>query len=409
MMRDLFIYTLFDKQGRPRCTGVKVGNDIKIYELFRPGDRKTIATINKHRKLIRALIINANQKCRVIISDFKSHISAFDLPLELQQYNIYDLHLPDFSCSDSVHKDIEIVKKVLYKMSNSRISEYQKIYANAAVVYQDLQNRGLKNNYNDVFPIWSQKTFSGRSKTTGFNIQGYTEPFQILPPNVDDKSVLIHFDWICADIRVASLLSGDVELQNSFVSSDPYTYMMKIINSNSTQQITRDECKIFLLKAINSMEFDNIALTSIYPTLGDWIIKSGVTIDQVGGYLETILGRRFRMAHVKSAKNGRLAVLNGAMQGSVANGMQNVVRRVWEKLRNRIVAEIHDSLIVSSAPTNQEIKSTIDTVTKIMLYPFDGLLPSNPSFPLKVSIGKKWRKWKLFAIYRHSGVEYVKV
>lgn len=403
-MRDLYIYTLFESGGRPRCTGVKAGDTIQIYELFRPGARKTISTINQHKALIRDLILKAHRKCRVIISDFKSHIAAFNLPLELREYNVYDVHLPDFLPSDSSTKDVEIIKKVLHKMSNSRIKDYQKVFANAAVVYQDLQNRGLLNNYTEVSPIWSQKTFSGRSKTTGFNIQGFTEPHKVLPPGANERSVLIHFDWICADIRAASLLSGDNRLQDSFVDSDPYTYMMNIINRDAPKPITRSECKIFLLKSINSMDFSSIALTKIYRTLGEWIARSSKITRQPGGYLETLLGRRFRRVHARN----ELAVLNGAMQGSVAHGMQNVVRRVWEKLGHKIVTEIHDSLIVSSPPENNEIKATISAVAKIMLYPFEGLLSENPAFPLKVSIGKKWRQWKLFATYRQSGIEYAK-
>jgi hypothetical protein len=405
-MSDLYVFTIFESDGgRPRCTGVKAGDKIKIYDLFRPGARKIIGTINQHINIIRSLFIRANNKGhRIVTSDFKNHLAAFGLPLELRPYNVYDLHLPDVRPTDTATKDADLIRRVLDKISNYQVKEYQKVLANAAVVYQDLQTRGLSNNYVPVWSVWSQKTFSGRSKTTGFNIQGFVDQHLVLPPGVSDRNVLIHFDWVCADIRVASLLSGDTKLQGAFDNSDPYTYMMELINAQAREPISRDECKIFLLKSINSMDFTSIALTKIYEGLGSWIGRCQKLTREPGGFLETLLGRRFRVAHAKN----ELAVLNGAMQGSVSHGMQNVLRRVWEKIPYRLITEIHDSLVVCSPPDPAEVRATIATVAPIMLYPFAGLLPDNPVFPLKVSIGKKWRKWKLLAVYRHNRVEYVK-
>jgi hypothetical protein len=404
-MSDLYIYTIFEKDGgRPRCTGIKAGDRVQIYDLYRPGARKLIGVINQHKALIRDLIVKASHKgLRIVTSDFKNHIRAFELPLERRVYNVYDLHMPDFKPLDSPTRDAELLKKLLEKMSKHRLKDYHKVYANAAVVYQDLENRGLINNFEQVKPIWSQKTFAGRSKTTGFNVQGFTDHHRLMPPGAGDKDVLVHFDWISADIRVASILSGDKTLQEAFDASDPYVYMMEHINAQSHNKINRDECKVLLLKAINSMDFTSVAF-QIYPVLGEWINRCRKQTADNGGCLETILGRRFRMAHAKN----QLAVLNGAMQGSVAHGMQNILRRVWERMGNRIVADVHDSLVVSSPPEPNEVRATIAVVAPLMLRPFEGLLPDNPAFPLKVRFGKKWRKWKMVAIYRQSGVEYVK-
>lgn len=405
-MSDLYVYTLFEKDGgKPRCTGIKAGNRIQTYEFFRPGAKKTIASIRQHKELIRDLILKANNlNHRIITSDFKGHLIAFGLPLDVRPYNVYDLHLPDIGPQESSAKDIEFIRCVLEKMATTKVKDYHKVYANAAVVYQDLQNRGLENNYQAVFPVWSQKTFSGRSKTTVFSIQGFTDEHLVFPPGVGDKNVLIHFDWICADIRAASLLSGDQRLQEAFEKSDPYVYMMERINAESSTPIDRDECKIFLLKSINSMDFGSVALTKIYPELGEWIVRCKHEMDRKGGYLETLLGRRFRVARAKN----QLAVLNGAMQGSVAHAMQNVLRKTWERIGNRVVADVHDSMVVCAPNESNEIMATVGAIAPLMLYPFEGLLPDNPSFPVKVSIGRRWRKWKLFATYRASGVEYAK-
>lgn len=405
-MKNLYLFTLFDADGgRPRCSGVLAGEQVQIFDLYRPGARKPITVIDDNKDKIKQLVLKASSRgINVVTNDFKNHLRAFDLPLDLRTYNVYDLAiLPDVKPTDSLAKDTELLKKILERMSKTKIKEWNKLYANAAVVYQDLENRGIWNNFNMEKPIWSQKVYSGRSKTMGFNIQGFTEPHQVLPPGSTEKDVLLHFDWISADIRVAALLSGDRRLEEAFENSDPYTFMMREVNERAPKPLDRDECKLFLLQSINSMDFTSIALTQIYPQLGEWIGRCKKVTAEDGGYLETIMGRRFKVANAKNA----LAVLNGVQQGSVAHAMQNVIRRVWERLGHRLVMEGHDSLVVSCPPDRSEVKATMMAVGQIMLYPFDGLLPDNPSFPLKVSIGKKWRQWKLGAVFRKSGVEYV--
>ncbi len=411
-MKNLYLFTIFESDGgKPRCTGVLAGEQVQIFDFYRPGSRTPIRTIKDNKATVAGLITKASAKnINIVTNDFKSHVKAFGLPHRVSRsdggpyYNVYDLAmLPDIKPTESLSKDTEIIKKVLERMAKTKVKEWNRIFANAGVVYQALEDRGLWSNYVEEKPIWSQKVFSGRSKTSMFNIQGFKEPYYIIQPGASDKEVILHFDWISADIRVAALLSGDQRLENAFISSDPYTYMMAEVNANSTKTLGREECKRFLLQSINSMDFTSIALTSIYPQLGEWIGRCKKATSEDGGYLETIMGRRFRVAHAKNA----LAVLNGVQQGSVAHAMQNVIRRVWERFGSRLLMEGHDSLVVSS-PANEEAMATLQAVSQIMLYPFEGLLLSNPAFPLKVSIGKKWRKWKLRAIVRPTGIQYVR-
>lgn len=404
-MKNLYLFTIFESDGgRPRCSGIMVGDMVQIYDLYRPGTRKLIAEIDDNKEVIKKLVLGALQKgANVVTSDFKNHIRAFDLPIDNRSYNVYDLALPDVRPADSLAKDTESLKQILEKLVKQKLKEWHKVYANAAVVYQDLENRGIWNNYALEKPIWSQKVFSGRSKTSGFSIQGFTEPHYVIQPGAGDRDVVLHFDWISADIRIAALLSGDTRLEQAFLTSDPYTFMMGEINANSTRQLTREECKIFLLQSINSMDLSSVALTTIYPQLGEWISRCQRVVSE-GGALETILGRRFKLAYATSDR----AVLNGVQQGSVAHAMQHTIKRVWERFGSRLLMEGHDSLVVSSPPDESEARATMQAVAQIMLYPFEGLIPSNPAFPLKVSIGNRWRKWKLRAIYRPSGVEYVR-
>lgn len=408
-MKNLYLFTIFATDGKPSCTSILIGDKntaataaVQIFDLYRPGARKPISVIDDNKQRIKDLILHASAKgAKIIINDFKHHIKAFDLPLSLQPYNVYDIGfgvLDRVRPSDSISKDREAIELIIRRIAKDKEGQlWQKVYANAAVVYQDLENRGIWNNYTLEKPIWSQKVYSGRSKTLGFNIQGFIEPHYIIQPGAADKELLLHFDWISADIRAAALLSRDQRLEAAFVNSDPYEFMV-----SKTGQ-PREQCKILLLKAINSMDLSNTLLSDIYPQLWEWIRRCKHITSQEGGFLETLLERRFKVANAKND----LAVINGAQQGSVAHAMQHTIRRVWERFGHRLIMEGHDSLVVSSPPSDSEFHATIRAVSKLMLNPFEGLLESNPTFPLKVNMGKKWKKWKLIATVRGDGIKYV--
>lgn len=394
-MSCLYVYALYNKNSKPCCVGIKDGDNVKVCELYRPGAGKTIKHIETSIKILRKIILKANDDDRCIVtSDFKSLLVALDMPLDARKYNVYDLHLPDIPTSNP-SKDKKVIKQVLEKIAKSQPKPYQNIIAEAAVVYQDLENNGISINHMPMYPKWSLKTFSGRSKTTGFNLQGMHEEFHVTPDHENETDILIHFDWICADIRVASYMSGDNMLYEAFEKSDPYKLMMDFVNSDSTDKITREESKIYLLKSINSMDVNSVALTKVYPDMGKWINNCKRLIGE-GKPLETMLNRKFKLARAKN----ELAVLNGIMQGSVAHAMQRTIRRIWEKLPTKLVGEIHDCLVMSSSPDQKEIKSIIEIVAPIMMHPFEGIIEDNPRFPLNVSIGKKWKKLKPYKTYR---------
>lgn len=398
-MTDLYIYTLFDpKSGKPRCTGIKDGHVVKVCDLFRPGAGKTIQRIDKTKKLIQQILIKANiDNRRIILSDFKAHIKHFDLPRDKRIYNVYDMHLPDIAPTNSKNKDELIIKRILDKLSSRVVSQYNNVLANAAVVYQYLEEQGISINSMPEYPKWSQKTFSGRSKSFGYNIQGLADDYHVTSTSGKECDVLIMFDWICADIRAASLMSDDPLLVDAFKLSDPYTVLMDILNKTSNNQITRAESKRYLLKSINSMDCASVALKDVYPQLGQWIRRCRSMISE-GKPLKTLMGRLFRPAHSKN----ELAVLNGVMQGSVAHAMQIVMRKVWEKLPNNIICEIHDCLIISSPPDPKQIKALINIIVPIMTQPFEGHLTINPYFPINVHIGSKWKQWKLYKTFREE-------
>lgn len=401
-MSPLCVYTIFDERtDKPRHTSILDNGKYIHIELFKgKGSGKPIGDIFSKIKKISKLIEKSEQIKPVVISDYKKHIEQFGLNIPSRRVNVYDVHLPNIKYDDDEDNNKKAAEKILSKMNQSNLLEYRNILANASIVYNYIEKRGIEIGYVPYFPKWSLNTYSGRSKSTSTNIQGWSGHDLIRPPGFGENDMLIHFDWICADIRIASILSGDNTLHQSFTDSDPYQKMLEIVGD---EEMTRDQCKLYLLRSINSMDLDSVVFRDIYPNMGRWI-KSCKDKVESGRSVRSILGRRYSLVEAKNS----FAVLNGVMQGSVAHAMQSVLRRVWEQLPKRIVAEIHDSLIMASGSSSSEMKSVINIVSDIMFQPFYGVLDANPKFPVKVSVGRKWRNWRTIMIKRESGTEYFK-
>ena len=224
-------------------------------------------------------------------------------------------------------------------------------------------------------------------------IQGAVQSDQITNPSGHFNDGFLHFDWRGADIRIAALLSGDESLLELSEKHDPYQTVADRLNSGASDGVSRDECKIALLKAINSMN-TGLLILDLFPRLRSWIIESRRKLD-AGKPLYSILNRKFIQLPGKKP----LSVFNATMQGSIAHAMQLSIRRVWEHIGERLLAEVHDSIVVTCDPTKTSMKSTIELVTGIMCRPFDGILDSNPVFPVRVSVGEAWRKWDEYKVF----------
>lgn len=383
----------------PRIISILIKGNTKHFDLYRDGSEKTVKHIKKDLAGIRELILKANDKSiPILCQDFRDLIKAVDLPIDFRDYNVYDQHMQRIESNNCITTDKETNEKILEELNALKYKSYQKILANSSVVYADMESNGLCYNYVKVFPKWSQKTYTGRSKSLDFNIQGLSTNDYVYSAFGQEGDMLLHFDWVCADIRVASIMSHDELLIESFKDSDPYSHLASLLNkankvsdSGELIKFTRDECKLVLLKAINSLDFNSIVFEGAYPKLGNWIYK----LSQRDS-MTSILGRTFK---IESDKN-ELSVFNGVMQGSVAHAMQIVMRRLWEAMGSKLVCDIHDSIVVSCKNDPNDIKCTIKQVVDVMLRPFEGFIEGDHVFPVKVSIGKKWK------VYNHYKTIY---
>lgn len=375
MKPSIVLISDFNDYGEILTTTIIKGTTSKKISVYDRSANLTIEKALQTSERIKEIFLKAYHDGIVIAcNDFKSHIKALDLPLTLPD-TIYQINdVTDITSSDII------------------LHKYQNITAKACIVYQFMENNGLYRNYEHVNPIYDCNTFSGRSRSKSFNIQGYTDHDQIRTIFAHENDVILWFDWVSADIRVAAELSQDEELKNSFMHSDPYEYMTNKLNDEiENGQISREECKDFLLKAINSLNMDNELLHAVYPKLTSWLRKLFVTPEH-NFSLTTLLGRKF---DINNSKN-KLAVINGSMQGSVVHAMQNVLVKLYDRIPNNIICEVHDSIAINCRNNSSDIKSMIDIVKDSMLYPLD----NGMCFPFKVSVGKVWRKWKYLKTIR---------
>lgn len=386
----LCVHTFFDKNGQPLATGLLGENGkVEVLPLYIAGTGVTIYDIRRTVMNIRNLILKVVKTDGVVItSDFKDYLAPFDLPLAVDKYNVYDVFLPKLP----MPRDMDHVKKLLHKvmpaLGKAKPMEWQKIAANAAVVYQSMENRGVLVGMMPRLSRWSQRTFTGRSKTLGFNVQGANAEYEITNPAGSPDDCQIHFDWRAADIRVASILSKDADLDEMSINGDPYLAMQELIGD-----VSRDECKIGLLSAINAMRADNPIL-DMFPKLRDWISSCSLELEN-GRPLRSVLNRAFW----PGPKVKKRAPFNATMQGSIAHAMQLSIRRVWEELDDSLLAEIHDSLVVTCRSDPDVVRDVISRVVDIMKKPFHGILDDDPIFPVRVSLSKRWKKWEELKVF----------
>lgn len=400
-MASLCICTLFDTKDRPLVAGIFLPDCgvLKIFPLLARGAQTSLYQVEMNKLYLSEIVQQAAMNNRTIVTtDFKRHLGYLDLPLEPAiQYNAYDLCWNAVVKIHDLDKLAPAVENILRRMAAARLHKWQLVLASAAPVYQSLENAGIMVGNMLHRPRWTQQTFSGRSKTTVFNAQGLDDSLEIMNPRGTETDYFVYFDWISADMNVAARLSGDEALIESFAQSDPYSAMRSMVG----EELSRDECKLLLLKTVNSLQFESEVATSMFPKLGNWMRSVQTKIER-DRCTETVLGRRF---HLDKARN-ELALINGMLQGSVAHGMQIAVRRVWERYSTNLLLEVHDSMALSCP--DYAVKGLIRGVSEIMVQPFAGMI-DDWYFPTRVSIGKAYKKWKPIRIYRAGGVEKIDV
>jgi len=371
----LYVVTSFDHRREvplPLETTIITKKSSKTLPLYKKGTGLSIFAIEQNKRSIKELIDNYQKE--IYINNYKAHLSGFGLNnTSAKIYNFFPL-------AEKEHK--ELLKSSIKEMMTSENESWRKISSKASNVYEYLERRGIKLGTRSMYPRYDQTTYSGRSRTRGFNIQGATEndPINSMDEN---KNIFIHLDWVAADLRIVSLLCKDERLNDSYRVSDPYTYQ------NSSGTIKRDT-----LASLYSMNYDS-SVFSAFPRIKPWM-RECIDLGKTQGYFKSILGRKFYFDIKYEGKERTLkSAFNAMIQGSIAHAMQACIYKIYEIFPDDILAEIHDSLVVVT--TEHKLKKKIDKLSNIMMHP----LGREINFPVRVSVGKKWKQWKPLRIYRN--------
>jgi hypothetical protein len=376
------IVTLFDYNKYPPLPlqTIVVDKEVRFFTFYLKGTGQTLRQIHKTVDSVKTLF-----DVPVKINDFKAHVAAFNLPRRTN-YNVYDLNLPPIRLSPSSKVEaqralIAIVKKIRKRKPQL----WHKLVANASVVYQDLEDRGVYHSFKKHLMTYSLETFTGRSKTLGFNLQGTTDDFDI---RSERPGYFVHFDLIGADLLMAAHMSNDQDMFDAYKTSDPYARIEKYLNH---PEFTRERCKKEFLKSLYSLSLYDPVLDS-FPTLRDWMRARQADLDR-DGYLTSVLGRRFMLKG-----DNKLSVFNAQFQGSVVHAVQASLVKLFADYRENLFTEVHDSIILTAPQVDLPV--LIDDVVEVMRNPLQGWCDNPPRMAVRVSIGKKWRKWKPYKEFR---------
>lgn len=389
----LHVETVFDFRNPvpyPVVTGIhdaEAGERI-IVDLVNASDKETTWDQIEQKMLqIRDMLVSGTTfSC----NDLKSHVRAFGMPPSYR-YPALSRANEEKSGSEDSHA---FINRRIDAALEVEMAPWNALLAGANIAYLHLEDRGISTGTKILHPVYSER-FSGRHYTSGFNIQnapaddGTKQTVPILPVQ-KGHNLFLQFDWSGAEPRIASLMSEDEEMQ---AHTSVGTLYSELVNRRRAQGLneSRDEVKVKLLASLYAMDVDD-AITTYFPTFHAWMVDRVKHLRR-NRWLETILGRRF---HIDSEHPER-SVFNAMLQGSVAHAMHSVLAKVLNRYPDNLFAEVHDSLILTCNDFRAE--QIIEDVSQIMLRPFEGIMDSNPTLPLKVSIGRGWRKWEHYKAF----------
>jgi DNA polymerase I-like protein with 3'-5' exonuclease and polymerase domains len=147
-----------------------------------------------------------------------------------------------------------------------------------------------------------------------------------------------------------------------------------------------------MIRALYEMDQDSPAL-QFWPDLQKWVADQKAKLEN-RGWTESVLGRRFKMATEGDPLHNMRSVFNASLQGTVVHAMHNALWQIYKTMPDCIVAEMHDS--VTLAANRHVIKEVLKVGVDAMLHPLQGVMDGNPTFPLRVYVGRHWKKWKLY-------------
>lgn len=262
-------------------------------------------------------------------------------------------------------------------------------------------------------------TQTGRLSSVDPNIQNIpirTEEGKIIRSAFEssfEDGLLVSADYSQIELRILAEMSGCVEMINAFNNGlDLHTQTAAKIHNVSYDEVTKDMRRI--AKAVNfgivyGMSGWGLSETlhilpidaeifiekyfSIYPeikTFLDQLVLNAINT----GYSKTLYERRRYIPELQSSnhalkKFGERTSMNAPIQGTAADIIKMAMIKVFEKinelkLKSKIIAQVHDELIIDTASHEVEI------VKEILKKEMESVVDLKVNLTVDVETGKTW-------------------
>lgn len=261
-------------------------------------------------------------------------------------------------------------------------------------------------------------TATGRLSSTEPNLQNIptrtdlgSEIRKMFVP--DEGCVLVDADYSQIELRLLSHIAGDTAMQEAFRSgADIHTATASQVFHVPPEEVTHEMRR--RAKAVNFGIVYGISPFSLAQDIGvaQWEAKAYmdayfatfpgvrrymtdiVEKAKADGYVETFLHRRRALPELKSSNHnlrafGERVALNMPIQGAAADVMKLAMVAVWrrlraEKLRARLVLQVHDELIVECPEEEAE------TAAKLLDQEMEGVVHLAVPLTAEAHWGKNW-------------------
>jgi len=375
------VVTLFDKSRnhpRPLSSVVVEDGRVEFIDAYLPGTGLRLKQVRNGVQRVRELLEDG-----ALCNDCVTHLLGFGLELH-GGHGLVESCVPVAAgrARDAASVRKSLLRAAVESVRSVREDPWRVLMGRASVMYAILQQRGVMHGYRRVDGIhYDLGTYTGRSRTTGFNVQGMTGETAVRHVR-DDYDWFVCLDWTAADVRMAAFMSGDGPMAAAFSRGDPYSVIAECLGEPS-----REQCKRDFFRSFYSLRTDDPVFQP-FPEFRKWMADR-VARMRSEGFVETILGRRYGVG----GENGRneLSVFNAQFQGSVAHAMHSVMARLLRRCPQNVLTEVHDSVVLC-APENS-IGELLPSLQEIVARPLEGV--GGLMMPLRVSVGRRWRGWKL--------------
>ena len=377
-LKDNEVYDLY--------TSVELPLVYVLYDMEKNG----IKCDEKELDIIATNTKNIITKLEQEIYQAVGHEFNINSPAQLKDVLYVELDLPDLKKGST---NAEVLEKIVdYDPVISKILEYRKFSKLYSTYAEGLKKYICEDG--KIHTIFSQTlTSTGRLSSSDPNLQNISvrdedgrEIRKAFKPS--DGSLLLSCDYSQIELRVLASLANEpnmIEAFNNGIDIHDKTAMDIFgLSKDEVTPIVRRQAKAInfgVVYGISDFGLSNQAGLSIkdakrfiedyfktYPNIKKYLDEQ-VEFCKENAYVKTMLNRRRYIPEINDSKwpireFGKRAAMNATIQGSAADiikmAMVNIYRRLEkEKLKSKLILQVHDELIFDVVKDEEEIMKTL--------------------------------------------------